>query len=135
MVRVISFRTFSTKGYWDTFMHRSRPVDPDPAFSLSEAFLLSAFVLALLNVGDGVSTAVALYTGAAVEANPIIASLMNTIGIPLSLLVVKGITIGMIMYVCYRIDDRHLLAGTAWFAALSVFYLAVVLNNLGFFIA
>jgi hypothetical protein len=85
-----------------------------------EMMLIAVIVL---QVFDFATTAYALQTRSAIEANPLMARLMDWIGVIPALILTKGTVIGLAIFL-WRIDNMF------WLGVLLIAYAVVGLNNL-----
>lgn len=85
--------------------------------------LLLLSIVIVQQVLDLLSTEYALRRGLAAEGNPLLRRLMGTLGIIPTLLLTKGLTIGLAVYLWW-VDSP------LWLSILAIGYSVVVLNNL-----
>lgn len=85
-----------------------------------DLLLISVIALQLL---DFATTAFALRTKRAAEANPLMARIMKKIGVIPALIVTKGTVVALAIFL-WRIDNL------IWLVILSVAYAVVTFNNL-----
>lgn len=76
----------------------------------------------LLQVCDFATTAYGLGKGKATEANPLLAKLMDSIGVWPTLVLTKGLVAGLAVYL-------WTLGSLPWLIILAIAYAATVLNN------
>ena len=92
---------------------------------MSADVVILVAVFAALQLADGVSTHVLLARGHR-EANPVMAWLMDRIGVLPALLLAKGASIGVALWSASLYDAQHVLPALVF---LCTFYVYVVYNN------
>ena len=85
-------------------------------------FILLCLIV-VQQVLDLLSTEYALRKGLAAEGNPVLRRLMDSLGIIPTLLLTKGLTVGLAYYL-------WAIGSTFWLSILAIGYSVVVLNNL-----